>query len=191
MMVVYAILFLGLQFSSNFAQGPYRGFVPDLVAERQVGLASGMVGGMRMAGNVGGALIMIILGAGLQLWGPALMLIAIVEFSLALATFHWVSDGPPARAREDRPWRQIALESWGTDLLGERSFLRMTVVRFLFLMFTACSSTSAPGTCATPLARPRATARSGASSPSRRSRWRHSLACSRPRGSRTDLGASR
>ena len=136
MMAVYAILFLGLQFSSNFAQGPYQGFVPDLVAEPQVGLASGMVGGMRMAGNVGGALVMIILGAGLQLWGPALLLIAIIEFSLAFATFHWVSDGPPAQPREGRPWRQIALESWGTDLLRERSFMRMTVVRFLFLMST-------------------------------------------------------
>ena len=136
LMVVYAILFLGLQFSSNFAQGPYQGFVPDLVAEPQVGLASGMVGGMRMAGQVGGALIMMILGAGLQLWGPALLLIAIIEFGLAAATFYWVSDGPPAKPREGRSWREVALESWGTDLLRERSFLRMSLVRFLFLMST-------------------------------------------------------
>ena len=31
-----------LQFSSNFAQGPFQGFVPDLVPAKQVGLASGL-----------------------------------------------------------------------------------------------------------------------------------------------------
>ena len=33
-----------LQVSSNVAQGPFQGYVPDLVAAPQVGLASGMVG---------------------------------------------------------------------------------------------------------------------------------------------------
>ena len=33
LIVVYALLFWGLQFGSNVAQGPYQGFVPDLVAE--------------------------------------------------------------------------------------------------------------------------------------------------------------
>ena len=31
-----------LQFSSNFAQGPFQGYVPDLVPAKQVGLASGL-----------------------------------------------------------------------------------------------------------------------------------------------------
>src|SRR4029078_6679316 len=35
-------LVLLLQFSSNFAQGPFQGYVPDLVPPHQVGLASGM-----------------------------------------------------------------------------------------------------------------------------------------------------
>ena len=33
-----------LQFSANFAQGPFQGYVPDLVPAIQVGLASGLVG---------------------------------------------------------------------------------------------------------------------------------------------------
>ncbi len=41
-----------LQFSSNFAQGPYQGYVPDLVPSRQVGLASGLLGGANIAGNL-------------------------------------------------------------------------------------------------------------------------------------------
>jgi MFS family permease len=136
MLALYAILFWSLQFSSNFAQGPYQGYVPDLVAEPQVGLASGAVGVMRMGGNIGGALIMMIVGAGLNLWGPALVLIGALEFILAALTFLLVDNGPPPKPREDRSWLDIAREAWGLDVLHERSFLRMTVVRFLFLMST-------------------------------------------------------
>ena len=135
LMALYALLFLGLQLSSNVAQGPYQGFVPDLVAEPQVGLASGAVGVMRMGGNIGGALIMMI-GAAFDAWGLALFAIAIVEFTLAALTFALVDNGPPAKPREGRTWRAIAREAWGLDVLGEPSFLRMTLVRFLFLMGT-------------------------------------------------------
>ena len=41
-----------LQFSSNFAQGPFQGYVPDLVPAPQVGLASGLVGLMQVLGVV-------------------------------------------------------------------------------------------------------------------------------------------
>ena len=43
-----------LQFSSNFAQGPFQGYVPDLVPPRQVGLASALVGLMQTVGFVTG-----------------------------------------------------------------------------------------------------------------------------------------
>ncbi|MEX1296129.1 MAG: MFS transporter [Candidatus Limnocylindrales bacterium] len=131
----YALLFWGLQFSSNVAQGPYQGFVPDLVAESQVGIASSAVGIMRMGGNILGALVMM---AGVQTnqYGAALFAIGVLEFSLAALTFRFVGDGPPGRPREGRSWLSIAKEAWGTDVLREGSFLRMTVVRFLFLMGT-------------------------------------------------------
>ena len=41
-----------LQFSSNFAQGPYQGYIPDLVPGRQVGIASGLLGAANIAGNL-------------------------------------------------------------------------------------------------------------------------------------------
>ena len=41
-----------LSFSTNIARGPFQGYVPDLVAEPQVGLASGLVGMMQIIGNV-------------------------------------------------------------------------------------------------------------------------------------------
>src|SRR5687768_15983107 len=43
-----------LTFSTNIARGPFQGYVPDLVPEKQVGLASAMVGLMQILGNVTG-----------------------------------------------------------------------------------------------------------------------------------------
>jgi MFS family permease len=135
LMGLYTLLFLGLQVSSNVAQGPYQGFVPDLVAEPQVGVASGAVGVMRMGGLVSGAMIMMV-GAAFDLWGLALFLIGVLEFTLAALTFVFVGNGPAAKPREGRSWRSIAGEAWGLDVLRERSFIRMTTVRFLFLLGT-------------------------------------------------------
>jgi MFS family permease len=135
-LVLYVLFFLGLQFSSNVAQGPFQGFVPDLVGEPQVGRASGLVGAMRTTGLVGGALVMITFGVQMNLWGLALVILAGIELGLALLTFRFVPDGPQGKPRDGRSWRAIAAETWGTDVLRERSFLRMTAVRFLFLMGT-------------------------------------------------------
>ena len=46
-----------LQFSSNFAQGPFQGYMPDLVPAKQVGLASGLMGLMILLGVGGGAML--------------------------------------------------------------------------------------------------------------------------------------
>src|SRR5205814_9397252 len=46
-----------LQISSNFAQGPFQGYVPDLVPASQVGLASGLMGVMIVLGRIGGVAI--------------------------------------------------------------------------------------------------------------------------------------
>src|SRR5438309_10034445 len=46
-----------LQISSNFAQGPFQGYVPDLVPAPQVGLASGLMGVMIVLGRIGGVAI--------------------------------------------------------------------------------------------------------------------------------------
>jgi MFS family permease len=134
-LVLYALLFLGLQFSSNFAQGPYQGFVPDLVAEQQVGIASGLVGVMRTVGLVAGFAIMAA-GARFEAWGLALFIVGLMEFSLAVLTFRFVDDGPPGVPRQGRSMLSIARETWDPGILRERSFVRMTLVRFFFLMGT-------------------------------------------------------
>jgi MFS family permease len=134
-LILYALLFLGLQFSSNWAQGPYQGLVPDLVAERQVGIASGLVGVMRTVGLVAGFAIMAV-GARSESWGLAFFCVGLVELGLAALTFAFVGDGPPGTPRQGRSWRSIAVETWDLGILRERSFVRMTLVRFLFLMGT-------------------------------------------------------
>ena len=43
-----------LQFSANLAQGPFQGYIPDLVPEPQVGLASALVGLFQVLGTAAG-----------------------------------------------------------------------------------------------------------------------------------------
>jgi MFS family permease len=136
LLAIYALVFLSLQASSNLAQGPYQGFVPDLVAEPQVGLASGLVGAMRTLGNIGGAIAMLWLGNALGQWGLALIVIGVVQLCLATLTFVFVPNGPPGLPREGRSWRSVARSAWGIDVLRERGFLRLSAVRLLFLMGT-------------------------------------------------------
>ena len=49
--LMLAAFVLLLSVSTNIARGPFQGYVPDLVAEPQVGMASGMVGLMQVAGQ--------------------------------------------------------------------------------------------------------------------------------------------
>lgn len=133
MLVAYMACFLGLQFSSNLAQGPFQGYVPDLVPDQQVGVASGLMGVMRLAGQLFGTAVMLV-GAATNQWGLPLVLIGLLEVALAAATFRWVREGPAGRDRGGRSWRAVAAEAWGTDVLKERSFLRMTGVRLAFMM---------------------------------------------------------
>ena len=45
-----------------------------------------------------------------------------------------VSPGMPPKSRNGRSWRSIAGETWGTDILKERSYVWLLTSRFFFLM---------------------------------------------------------
>ena len=132
-LIALAAFLLLLAFSSNFAQGPFQGYVPDLVPERQVNVASALVGLMRLLGVIAGAAI-VSTGATTGDYGTPLIAIGVIEAALALLTVATVREGPIAKPRNGRPWRSIALEAWGMDALRERSFVYMTLTRLLFLM---------------------------------------------------------
>src|SRR5262245_50474465 len=122
-----------LQFSTNVARGPFQGYVPDLVPDRQVGLASAMVGLMQVIGNVTGFLL-----AGLATAegsvGTAILAVAVIELVTMLSVVLRVPNGPPAKPREGRSWLAIAAETWGTDILKEKSYLWLLGSRLFILM---------------------------------------------------------
>ena len=126
-----AALYFLLQLSSNFAQGPFQGYVPDLVPASQVGLASGLRGMMIVFGTI--------LGTGIATLGQltdmivvSTIALAVVELGTMVLLVMTVDEGSSAPART-RGWREIALSAWGTDILRERSVLWLLLVRLLFL----------------------------------------------------------
>ncbi len=127
-----------LQFSSNFAQGPYQGYVPDLVPSRQVGLASGLLGAANLAGNlIGPGLAVLFIAILPDLLGfPEITLglfavIALIEVVTMLITVIWVPDRPAPP--NELSLLQRAKSAWGTDILAERDFVWVMVSRLLVL----------------------------------------------------------
>ena len=132
-----------LQFSSNFAQGPFQGYVPDLVPARQVSLASGLMGVMIIFGGMAGVGIASIgymqLQAGMSeaavratLFWPTIAL-GVVEAATMVVLALRVDEGRAAVPREGRSWRRIALSAWGMDILKERSYVWLLVSRLCYL----------------------------------------------------------
>jgi MFS family permease len=121
-----------LTVSTNIARGPFQGYVPDLVAEPQVGSASALVGMMQILGNVTGLVLanLAAIAGNLQL---ALFAVAIVELVTMLSVVLRVGKGMPPKSREGRSWPAIAAETWGTDILQERSYLWLVASRLFFL----------------------------------------------------------
>ena len=122
-----------LAISTNIARGPFQGYVPDLIAERQVGLASALVGMMQILGNVTGFLL-VSLAVGLGRMELAIAAVAIVELVTMVAVVVRVSPGLPPMDRAGRSWVEIAKTAWGTDILRERSYVWLVASRLFFLM---------------------------------------------------------
>jgi MFS family permease len=128
-LVAFVIL---LQFSSNFAQGPFQGYIPDLVPSSQVGLASALVGAMQTVGFVTGA-VLISLAFSFGQFTVFLVLLGVVELATAAGTFLFVREGKAAKPRHGKSWVAIGLSAWGTDILRERNFTFLLASRLFFL----------------------------------------------------------
>lgn len=132
--IVLVAFLLLLQFSSNFAQGPFQGYVPDLVPDRQVGLASAMVGAMQTVGFIVGGLVVsltYILSKPPDFTVPTIVL-GVIELITAMGTVIFVREGGAPRDRRGRSWLQIARSAWATDILKERSFVFLVLSRLMF-----------------------------------------------------------
>ena len=122
-----------LQVSANFAQGPFQGYVPDLIPARQVGLASALVGLFQVLGNaVGFGIGSAAVATNSFFLGT--MALGALEVATMLSVVWRVNEGRSARSRNGRSWLSIAREAWGTDVLKERSFLWLVSSRWFFLM---------------------------------------------------------
>ena len=121
-----------LQFSANFAQGPFQGYVPDLIPPPQVGLASGLVGLFTVLGIVTGSVLTSI---GLSIGDFTIPTIALglIELVTMLSLFFRLDEGRAAKDRGDRSWTSVAVEAWGRDVLSERSFMYLVASRFFVL----------------------------------------------------------
>lgn len=127
LVALVAFYFL-LQVSSNFAQGPFQGYVPDLVPARQVGTASGLMGLMLTVGTIAGVGIATVIGDMVL----ATIALGVVELATMVVLVTTVDEGRAAPPRT-RSWTQIALSAWGRDILGQRDVLWLLLVRLLFL----------------------------------------------------------
>ena len=121
-----------LQFSANFAQGPFQGYVPDLIPPAQVGLASGLVGLFTVLG--------VVVGTGLASIGLATgdfmiptIALGVIELVTMLSLFFRLDEGRAAKDRGRKSWTTVAMEAWGRDVLQERSFMFLVASRFFIL----------------------------------------------------------
>ena len=136
--LVLLLFMVLLQFSSNFAQGPFQGYVPDLVPAKQVGLASGLMGLMLVLGRIAGVGIGTVGIVTDSLW-LATVALGVVEVATMVVLVRSVHEGTAAPPRPGS-WWQIARSAWGTDILRERNVLWLLLVRLLFLGAIASTS---------------------------------------------------
>ena len=137
--VALVAFFFLIQVSSNFAQGPFQGYVPDLVPAQQVGKASGLMGLMIVLGSIVGAGIArfgLQPGASLSAAIIALGVVEIVAMLIVVTQVHEGTTGP----KRTLSWPRVALSAWGTDILREKSVLWLLLVRLLFLGAAAAAT---------------------------------------------------
>ena len=132
-LVAIAAFIVLLQVSANAAQGPFQGYIPDLVPASQSGIASSLVGLFSVLGNVAGFGIAAAAIA-TDNFALGLLGLGLLEFATMFSVVLRVPDGPAAKPREGRSWWQIAREAWGTEILKEHSFLFIVLSRWLILM---------------------------------------------------------
>jgi MFS family permease len=92
---------------------------------------------MQILGTVGGILTITV---GRQLAGsyvaPTIAL-GLVELLTMIVLVFRLDEGRRAKPRGGRPWRVIAAEAWGTDILADRSFVFLVASRFFIMGGTA------------------------------------------------------
>jgi MFS family permease len=124
-------LYLLLQVSSNIAQGPFQGYVPDLVPAKQVSMASGFMGVMIVLGQITGTAVAT-LGVTIGSLFIGTVALGAVEALTMVVLILTIDEGSPPPPRRESLVR-IALSAWGTDLLRHGNIFWLLAVRAMFL----------------------------------------------------------
>jgi len=133
------IIYCLMQISANIAQGPYQGFIPDLVPGEKRGLASGVKGLLEIAGGV--ALIYPIallmdrytIGQGMSWLWLALVALGVVLAGASLATILMVKEQPRAGGNQ-LSFLATLYSSFKIDIGKHPGFILFLVSRLLILM---------------------------------------------------------
>ncbi|MER3461494.1 MAG: MFS transporter [Armatimonadota bacterium] len=97
------IAYLLLQLSDDAVTGPYSSLVPDLVARRRRGVASGWLGMLQVAGSViAGAMVLLPIGLEGQF-----MLVALVNLLAAFLIIAFIREVPGLKPRSDGLWTSL------------------------------------------------------------------------------------
>ncbi len=123
-----------LQFSSNFAQGPFQGYIPDLVPAPQVGTASSAMGLMIMLGLVLGTAIA---GIAVEVHNipiglAALGLLELVTMIVTVRSVHEPRIPPPRRQGA----LTTSVRATIAEVLAHHNFLWLLGSRLFILMTT-------------------------------------------------------
>lgn len=138
-LVILLLIYCLLQIASNIANGPWNGFIPDLVPENKRGLASGVKGILEVLGAI----------IGIQLIGYlmserffaeestklflSLGVIAIIIVGAMLVTVLTVKERPGTPGQKI-PWLPILYQTFKINVKAKRDFIYFLVSRLLFLI---------------------------------------------------------
>jgi Na+/melibiose symporter-like transporter len=139
---IFAVYCL-LQVSTNIAQGPYQGFIPDLVPDNRRGLACGVKSAMEI---IGGAVAVLLIsqlmghyedGEGsLWLWLSLGILMAVVTVA-ALITLLTVKEKNPSTVKDKTPLLKNLATAYKLNIAKNRAFMWFLASRLLiFMAFT-------------------------------------------------------
>jgi len=128
---LFLLCYLGVQLGNNWSGGPYAGLIPDVVAPRQRGAASGWLALMTALGTLGGAIAAGQLVRG-ERFGPVYGTIAAVVVVFLILTLAGV------RERPARPGPSLDLRTFLKTFLPRgpayRNFYLVLVTRALVTM---------------------------------------------------------
>jgi Na+/melibiose symporter-like transporter len=137
--IAVLVIYCLLQIATNTAQGPWQGYIPDMVPENKRGLASGVKSLIEILGAIGGIYFvgMLVSWSSEQAENPGIFislgLLALVMVICMLITIFTVREWPIEKKIET-PLIQSLRNTFKIDIKNDRSFIYFLISRLIFLL---------------------------------------------------------